>query len=316
MKRATLHFGTLLLATMAPAAFAGAGAASVAAATKTAQEGAHCKAIGDFYWEIGDGHGVQASGSVGNDYAANKTIKIASASKFVWGAYVLEKLGKGHEPSEAQLAQLQMRSGQTAFNPLACLFSRTVGACFENRGNGELRVDEVGRFSYGGGHDQKLAVDLGLGRMNAAELTREVRGYLGNDLDLAYARPQPAGGLEGTPAGYGRFLRKIVNGELRMHDYLGHDPVCTLPGTCPGAISSPVKEAWHYSLNHWVEDAPGIGDGAYSSPGLEGFYPWISADKTSYGLVAREVLRPNAYWASVECGRDIRKAWFMGTAVP
>ena len=159
-------------------------------------------------------------------------------------------------------------------------------------------------------------MDLGLGRFSADALTREVRSYLGNDLGLSYKRPQPAGGMQGTPSDYAGFLRKIINNELRIHDYLGKYAVCTLPGRCPGARKSPVKEAWHYSLNHWVEDDPRTGDGSFSSPGLEGFYPWISADKTTYGIVAREVLRANAYWASVECGRDIRKAYFTGKAVP
>ena len=316
IKTGACRLGTLLMVLATPQVFAAAGgAAAVAAATKTAQESQTCKAIGDFYWEVGDGKGPIASGSVGDEYSSNKSIKIASASKFVWGAYVLEKLGKGREPNEDQLAELEMRSGHTAFNPVACLLTRTVESCQTNRSNAEIKPGDIGKFSYGGGHDQKMAVELGLGGMNAEALTREVRTYIGNDIDLNYARPQPAGGLEGTPAGYAAFLRKIINGQLRMHDYLGYKPVCTLPGTCPNAVQSPVKEAWHYSINHWIEDDPRTGDGSFSSPGLEGFYPWISADKTTYGIVAREQLRAGAYWASVLCGRDIRKAYVSGKAV-
>lgn len=287
-----------------------------AAAEATASGSRNCKAIGNFYWEIGDGKGAIVSGAVGDEYSANKEISIASASKFVWGAYVLEKIGKNRQPDERTVEALTMRAGFTAFNPIACLLTRTVEACAANRSNGLLAPGDVGRFSYGGGHDQRLAVDLGLGRYSADQLTREVRTYLGNDLGLSYKRPQLAGGLEGSPAAYAGFLRKIINGQLRMHDFLGADAVCTLPGRCPGALVSPVKEAWHYSLNHWVEDDPRTGDGSFSSPGLQGFYPWISADKKTYGIVAREELRANAYWASVECGRDIRKAYFSGKAVP
>lgn len=293
----------------------GATPAKIAAATQTAQQGASCKALGDFYWEIGDGSGPLASGSVGTDYSADKSVKIASASKFVWGAYVLEKLGKGREPDATQLALLEMQSGHTAFNPIACLLSRTVEGCLTARSNAEVKPSDVGKFSYGGGHDQQLAVNLGLGSYSAEQMTAEVRRTIGSDIGLSYARPQPAGGMEGTPADYGRFLRKIINGQLRMREYLGTHPVCTLPGSCPNAVQSPVKEAWHYSLNHWVEDAPGIGDGAFSSPGLEGFYPWISADKTLYGVLARQQLRANAYWESVLCGRNIRKAFVSGQPV-
>lgn len=293
-----------------------AGSGPSAAATATANGSANCKAIGDFYWEIGDGKSPIISGSVGDEYSANKSMKIASASKFVWGAYVLEKIGKTVEPDARTVQALTMRSGQVAFNPIACMLSRTAGSCLTSRSNAEQDPEAVGKFSYGGGHDQKLAVDLGLGGLNAAQMTREVQGYLGSDLGLVYDKPQPAGGMEGTPAGYAGFLRKIINGQLRMKEFLGKDAICTLPGSCPGALTSPVKEAWHYSLNHWVEDDPRTGDGSFSSPGLLGFYPWISKDKTTYGIVAREKLRANSYWTSVQCGRDIRKAYFSGKAVP
>ena len=287
-----------------------------AAATATANGSANCKAIGDFYWEVGDGKGTVVSGSVGDEYAPNKTIKIASASKFVWGAYVLEKIGKDKQPDDRTVQALTMRSGLVKFNPIACLLSRTAESCMTSRSNAEQDSGAVGKFSYGGGHDQKLAIDLGLGSYSAAQMTQEVQRYLGGDLGLVYDKPQPAGGLEGTPAGYAGFLRKIINGQLRMKEFLGKDAVCTLPGSCPGALTSPVKEAWHYSLNHWVEDDPRTGDGSFSSPGLLGFYPWISKDKTTYGIVAREQLRANSYWTSVQCGRDIRKAYFTGKAVP
>lgn len=320
--RRLLAAGTVLLGLLGcstpPAVKAEAAAASgaSAAAEATANGSRSCKAIGDFYWEIGDGKSAIASGSVGDEYSATKEIAIASASKFVWGAYVLEKIGKNRQPDERTVEALTMRAGFTTFNPIACLLSRTVEACATSRSNALQEAGNVGRFSYGGGHDQRLAVDLGLGRLNADQLTQEVRSYLGNDLGLSYRKPQPAGGMQGSPAGYAGFLRKIINGQLRMHDFLGSNAVCTLPGRCPGALLSPVKEAWHYSLNHWVEDDPRTGDGSFSSPGLEGFYPWISADKKTYGIVAREVLRANAYWASVECGRDIRKAYFSGKPVP
>jgi hypothetical protein len=72
-----------------------------------------------------------------------------------------------------------------------------------------------------------------------------------------------------------------------------------------------VPEAWQYSYGHWVET-----DGSFSSPGLYGFYPWIDASKTRYGLIARKasdhLVGPAAdtsYWHSVECGRAVRKAF-------
>jgi hypothetical protein len=73
-----------------------------------------------------------------------------------------------------------------------------------------------------------------------------------------------------------------------------------------------LDESWHYSIGHWVEDDPKVGDGAFSSPGAFGFYPWIDASKTYYGVVARAEA-PGAL-ESVYCGRLIRKAWVTGGA--
>ena len=46
---------------------------------------------------------------------------------------------------------------------------------------------------------------------------------------------------------------------------------------------------------------------AFSSPGAFGFYPWIDAGKTTYGIVARADM--GGAIPSVYCGRLIRKAW-------
>lgn len=319
MAQKTLSRGARALAALALStmpfglAFAAGNAAAIAAAQGTAQNGGHCKALGDFYWEIGDGTGVIASGANGSSYSAGTSMKIFSASKWIWGAYSVQKLG---QPNAEQVAELEMQSGYTEQNPLACLFTRTVGACQSARSNGTLNARNVGHFYYNGGHDQKMAVDLGLGNAGPVELSSAVFGVLGRDIGLHYGHAQLASGIEGSASGYASFLRKIIKGELKMHDFLGFQPVCTLPQSCPTAVSSPVKEAWHYSLNHWIEDAPGIGDGAYSSPGLAGFYPWISADKKLYGIVAREKQGLSSYWDSVLCGRDIRKAYTSATPVP
>lgn len=288
----------------------GADAARVNAASQTAQQAPSCKALGDFYWEIGDATGVLGSGQIGSSYSAGSSIKIASASKWIFGAWFVQKYG---QPDARQLAELEMQSGFTSFNPFKCVFTRKVEGCFAVGDNSQFKPQDVGRFSYGGGHSQKLALELGLGRLSSDELTREIMGTLGIS-GLSYNHPQLAGGLEGAPEAYAAFLRKVVSGQLRMKQYLGYSPVCTLPGVCPNAVYSPAKEAWHYSLDHWIEDAPG-GDGAYSSPGAFGFYPWIAADKATYGILAREKMSSDAYLRSAECGARIRRAWFTRTVV-
>lgn len=289
----------------------GFGALDAAAADRSqavaavAQSDAACKKLGDFYWEIGDAKGVLASGAVGTKYSANSEMKIASASKLVWGAYYLEKIGRNTQPKPDDMTYLTMRAGYTKLNPVKCLLSKTGDDCLNKGENGERVSADVGRFSYSGGHDQKLLQLLGLGRLNAAQLTSEVMGYIGREIPLSYSQAQPAGGMKGTPAAYGQFLRKILSGQLRMRDFLGYGKV---PTQGPNAGYSPAPWAWHYSINHWVED-DASGDGAFSSPGLMGFYPWISADKTTYGIVAREKLSKTAYVESAVCGRKLRQAW-------
>ena len=115
---------------------------------------------------------------------------------------------------------------------------------------------------------------------------------------------------------YATFLRKLLGNQLQLGALLGSDPVCTNPDTCPSAVYSPVAGdlSWHYSLGHWVEDDPVHGDGAFSSPGALGFYPWIDAGKKSYGVLARVAF--GGADESAACGALIRKAWATGTVQP
>ena len=72
-----------------------------------------------------------------------------------------------------------------------------------------------------------------------------------------------------------------------------------------------------------VEDDPANGDGAFSSPGAFGFYPWISKDKAYYGVLAREAhagwlsrsVQEKPYYQSAVCGRALRQAWSSAQAV-
>ena len=60
----------------------------------------------------------------------------------------------------------------------------------------------------------------------------------------------------------------------------------------------------------FLATTPNVGDGAFSSPGLFGFYPWVDASKSYYGILAR--VMPAGALDSVGCGRIIRKAWETG----
>ena len=63
------------------------------------------------------------------------------------------------------------------------------------------------------------------------------------------------------------------------------------------------------------EDDSDVGDGAFSSPGAYGFYPWVDAERSFYGVLAREVPATGGIgYGSAVCGRAIRKAWLTGVA--
>jgi hypothetical protein len=298
-----------------------------AAASQTANSNSACTAAQPFYWEIGDSSSVLASGTAGGDAPGSATpMLIASASKWFFGAYLVQL--RGGQLSANDIQALTMSSGYTNLTYASCIeLSRaaqdaeTVDQCFHannlNGTNADFNAQAVGQFFYNGGHFQKYAaVDLNLGAADDAALTQAIGSQIGLDFSYSYDSPQLAGGITTTPADYGFFLRKILSKQLLIHDYLGTHAVCTNPMTCSTAISTPIpsQESWHYSLAHWVEDDPVVGDGAFSSPGAFGFYPWIDSSRTYYGIVGRYSLLPNAYIQSAVCGRTIRKAWLTGVA--
>jgi len=294
------------------------------AANRTAKEAAACVAAQPFYWEVGDAERMLASGQSGDHAPAAQTkMALASASKWLYGAYVAEQ--RQGKLSDEDIQFLNFRSGYTRFR--VCLPKQTVGECQASLLNGRGRIDTqtLGLFDYSGGHMQKHATIMGLGMLNKDELAVALkRGlHLGPDWSLSYSQAQLAGGGVSTASDYARFLRATLKGDLQIGALLGTHAVCTNPETCPkDAIKTPIplNETWHYSVAHWVEDDPKVGDGAFSSPGAFGFYPWIDASKTYYGIVARDDrsgLRsddPEQKPAvqSVDCGRLIRAAWMHG----
>ncbi|BAL96553.1 serine hydrolase family protein [Rubrivivax gelatinosus] len=293
----------------------------IAAAQSVAQTSTDCQQIRPFYWEIGDGTGALVSGSFAGPLLtieADTTLPIASASKWIYGSYVVQS--QAGVLSDQDIKFLNFRSGYTNFSH--CGSDTTVASCLDVEGrnggtNGDYVAENDGYFVYSGGHMQKHAsTNPALAGLDAAGLATEMRRVLGTDITMSYSGPQLAGGVETSASDYARFLRKILNGTLPYERAaLGAHPVCVDPATCPQAkfTPSPDGEQWHYSIGHWVEDDPTVGDGAFSSPGAFGFYPWIDNSKTWYGVVARVSLVSDSDVSvavdSVRCGREIRAAW-------
>jgi hypothetical protein len=317
--------GIIALSSSARAASADVAIAQrTAAARQTVENNPACRAIRPFYWAIGDAGGPLADDRVGVAAPrADTRMAIASASKLVYGAWVGEQ--RGGDLTRDDVEFLHFTSGYTEFD--RCLKDQTVAECQSLRSrrihNGGHVAANDGRFFYSGGHMQKHATLMGLGPDDDAALASDIGSVLGVQ-GFEYLQPQLAGGMRTSAADYGRLLQRIVAGQLKMRGLLGTHAVCTNPATCPTAAYTPVPpdESWHYSIGHWVEDDPVAGDGAFSSAGAFGFYPWIDASKRWWGVLARVSAdgldsddphqHPGA--KSVYCGREIRAAWVSGQA--
>jgi hypothetical protein len=292
-----------------------------AAAATTAEANAACVAVAPFYWEIGDTSGPLISGSVGSAAPVASTVmSIFSASKWLFGAYAVEKMGG--MPAAMYVPFLNLTSGYAGLGGNSCPTSGTIDDCLAGAAGTPI-AEDVGKFVYDGAHLQKLASLIGLGAADNTALATQVRSQIGPEIDVGYSQPQPASGVAMSADQYAIFLRKLLVGSptpLLIGSMLASDAVCTNPMTCSTAVSSPIPgsanptESWHYGLAHWIEDDPGVGDGAFSSPGRLGFYPWVDATRTIYGVLAREAPNGPFGYDSAVCGRLIRKAWVAGVA--
>lgn len=291
------------------------------AATTTATTNSNCTSLNPFYWEIGDSTGTLVFGSTGdNSVTSTTSMAIASATKWIFGAYVVQRLNGNLDT--ATIKQLTMSSGYVNFGNLSCVPNSitTVSECFNTGSNGTYSANYDNQFYYNGGHFQKWGMEHSLGPLNESELVTEFQSQLGSDFSFSFGSPQLAGGITTTAAQYAIFLRKILAGNLYIYRKLGASAVCTNPTACATSASTPFTgKSFHYSLGHWVEDDPDSGDGAFSSPGLFGFYPWINSEKAIYGILARYKVPTGGGEvgegvASQACGALIRKAYLFGKA--
>lgn len=283
----------------------------ITAAHKVAREAQECKAIQPFYYEVGNKNHAILGDSIGlNAPDALTEMDIASASKWIMGAYTVQKL-QGRL-SALNISLLNFSSGYDQFTK--CGQSITVEECQKSGTNGNQSVQNVGKFNYNGGHLQKLGVVMGLGSYDAISLGQEMSSVLG--FNIKYFSPQLAGAVETSADEYAKFLRNMMNNDLLMGRFLGKHAICASPAYCPeAAVGSPIASDldYDYSLAHWVENDAKKGDGSFSSAGAFGFYPWVSKDKAYYGIIARKALNAGAGQKSMLCGQKIRKAFMIPT---
>ncbi len=308
---------------------------SPAAANTTATTDTSCTAIEPFYWEIGDQYNTLVSGSspMGGSITSSYPMSIASASKMVYAAYVVQLRGGVSglvTPNLNEVPFMNFTSGYTNMPDASmtggniCPSNDTITGCLSaNPSYAAKNSANVGKFYYNAGHMENDAnLNTALGPDGVTKIATAVQSELNLQTSFTYTEPLVTGGMYGVSSDYALFLRAVLSGTLYMNQALGTSPVCTLPQSknC-NAVSSPIPLAWHYSIGHWVEDNPQTtigttvypaGDGAFSSPGEYGFYPWIEKSKQFYGLIARQSSAGQQGFVSAQCGQKIRAAWDSG----
>lgn len=293
------------------------------AAATAAANSSVCDDVRPFYWEIGGPSGGPiVSGQVGGtDYARDTVVEIASASKWIFGAYVVERYGgiPGGAAGATIVSALDMLEGHVSFVALLCSLTAKVTGCHTIANNDTVDSGKVGYFNYNGGDGQYAAADsglLGLANKTRVQLLAEMNSYLGLHSDFSYNTPSVASGMKASAGAYAEFLQNIMDGTYEISNYLDYNPVATVCTDC----SSPIGDVdMHYTLYHWIEDnAAGTlpnsktmnaGDGSYSSTGVYGFYPWITSDLNYYGIISTYNDSGVTHLDSAVCGQAIRAAF-------
>jgi hypothetical protein len=300
---------------------------SASAATWTAQNNPLCTTLTPYYWEIGDGSGAgiaaSETGSGNTPVTSGTVFSIASASKWVYSTTVVQMRGGASQLTASDVNFLHFTSGYTNMGNYtpgspSCPQTSTVNQCLAQGNFATQDPNTEGKFDYDSGHMEVHASQNGFGNDGDRLLAQAVQAQIGSDINIAYSQPLLAGGIYTSAGDYTLMLRKILNNVLTMYGALGTNAVCTSMKSPCSAPYSPIPEAWHYSIGHWVEDDPATdGDGAFSSAGAFGFYPWIDSGKKYYGVISREDVASaakgeQAGYASAQCGRLIRHAWMTG----
>ena len=194
--------------------------------------------------------------------------RLLSASKWIYGAYVAEQRA-GPSPKTTSATPERLRALSRVARAKRRL-KNAAPACSTDEGR-KTRTPSVAFDN--GGHMQQHAVLMGLGRstnqgLSPSHLARSGQSRAGAGPGLAASRNWPAG-RKAMPATTAAFASDAVGRSQNRGCWVAIR-FQYQPRSCPGeALKTPIPatESWHYSLGHWVEDDPPLGDGAFSSPG-------------------------------------------------
>jgi CubicO group peptidase (beta-lactamase class C family) len=260
------------------------------------------------------------------DFAPDRRVAVASASKLVSGLVLLRLVDKGVLSLDSTTGEVLGWAAPKDQIRLSHLLSFTSGLPREAACTVQLTktlaqcVDEISvmqpvappgeRYDYGSTHLHVAArmAEVKTGKEWAGIFAEELRDPLGAAPDLAYytaprqalgkQNPLIAGGLRASSDEYAPFLalafrRGLTPDGLRLLSDSIFDLQARNP--YPDAVVgfSPLEAGgldYRYGLTAWLEcSTPATGCAVISSPGAFGFTPWLDRDAGYYAILAMEI---------------------------
>jgi serine-type D-Ala-D-Ala carboxypeptidase/endopeptidase len=264
------------------------------------------------------------------DFAPDRRVPVASASKLVAGTLILQAVGQGLLTLDSTTAQVLGWTGARGTITLRHLLSFTSGltpeaACVLNplvtlancvdaiRDDPDAHPYAPGtRFDYGSTHLHVAArmVEVATGTAWNARFAQSLRTPLGLPAAVTYytlpqqavgqANPFVAGGLWASVDDYAPILaisfhrgayRGVTWAPAALFDAQAIEPY---PGVTIG--NSPAADMgvpFRYGLTAWLECAtPATGCSTFSSTGAFGFTPWVDRSAGYYAILG--MYGPNA----------------------
>jgi CubicO group peptidase (beta-lactamase class C family) len=260
------------------------------------------------------------------DFAPDRRVAVASASKFVSGLVLMRLVDRGVLSLDSTTGEVLGWAGANGSIRLSHLLSFTSGLPREAACTRTLAVtlaqcvDQIAaltaiappgeRYDYGSTHLHVAArmAEVRTGKEWAAIFAEELREPLGTASDIAYytaprqslgtSNPLIAGGLRASSDEYAPFLalafrRGLGPSGTRLISDAIFDAQAKNP--YPDAVVgySPLEAGgldFRYGLAAWLECAtPATGCAVISSPGAFGFTPWLDREAGYYAILAMEI---------------------------
>ena len=267
------------------------------------------------------------------DFNSDRTVAVASASKWVSGTVLLSLVGKNQislddttgnilnwtKNSTVNLKQLlSFTSGLD--NENICLYAAifTFEECVALIGASDPLGLPATRYDYGGTHLEVAGrmAEVVTGKSWKTILNEELLIPLGLDLSINYyaqplnangtQNPMIAGGMRISMNQYAKILQLIYhkglwkNGDQEAQlipaDLFDEQAKMPYPNVIIGNVPPSAPDGVRYGLSAWLECAtPAQGCEKMSSAGAFGFTPWIDRETGYYAILGMEYEDANGF---------------------